>query len=554
MRRSIPIVLIITLLSLFINCSRAINEELRNELIRMSKEDQLLLTSIEKAASPAELQKAASRLQAIQKKNTERVREIVGQYGWPGKSLVGKDGAQAAWLLVQHADASPDFQRECLELMKNAADKGEASLKHVAYLTDRVLVAEGKKQVYGTQFTNIQGESVPLPIEDEAGVNRRRKDVGLNTLEEYKDFLNRQKKAHKEEPILPQLPLCSDNPEENICEVKRNWNKNELRRRLGESHHAVWQENGELNFVYTEKAKKVFISGGIQTFMNPLPGTDLWTLTVRIKDLLKAVIGYSFTPIQEKTPKELSLTEYAWRGSEAPPEPEHEAVLKGKIEDYSIPSSYLKEKRAITVYLPPGYSRERLLPVIYMTDGRSTKTFAPYVESMILSGQIPSLVIIGVHAAIMTINVRPQTDLRGAEYLEKINPARFKRHARFFMEEVMDWAEKTFSVSSRPEDRILFGFSNGAAFAISMALNHPDKVRNVICFSVAGGSPSRDAVSSLRGYFLAGTLEWKCHENARLWAEAFEKAGSAAKFQERISGHDGLMWREELPKALTWIF
>ena len=46
-------------------------------------------------------------MQAVDLANTTRLREIVSADGWPGRSLVGTDGAHAAWLLAQHAD--PDF-------------------------------------------------------------------------------------------------------------------------------------------------------------------------------------------------------------------------------------------------------------------------------------------------------------------------------------------------------------------------------------------------------------------------------------------------------------
>ncbi len=96
------------------------------------------------------------------------------------------DGAHAAWLLVQHADRDPAFQKECLEKMKQGVSRGEVSAKDVAYLVDRVAVAENKKQVYGTQFKGKGKEMMPQPIEDEQHVDERRKSVGLPSMAEYK--------------------------------------------------------------------------------------------------------------------------------------------------------------------------------------------------------------------------------------------------------------------------------------------------------------------------------------------------------------------------------
>ena len=118
--------------------------------------------------------------------NTDRLREIVREHGWPGASLVGQEASHAAWLLVQHADRQLDFQRETLPLLQRAADEGEAKPAHVAYLTDRIRMAEGRCQSYGTQIGDIRnGTAIPWPIEDAENVDHRRRDVGLEPLADY---------------------------------------------------------------------------------------------------------------------------------------------------------------------------------------------------------------------------------------------------------------------------------------------------------------------------------------------------------------------------------
>ena len=77
-----------------------------------------------------------------------------------------------AWLIVQHATADSLFQRQSLDLM-TAVSKDEISQQNLALLTDRVLLAEGKNQIYGTQFVVREGEWVPLRLEDEKNVDAR---------------------------------------------------------------------------------------------------------------------------------------------------------------------------------------------------------------------------------------------------------------------------------------------------------------------------------------------------------------------------------------------
>lgn len=123
-------------------------------------------------------------MQAVDARHTARMKAILREHGWPGRSLVGDDGAHAAWLLVQHADAA--FMSECLPLMEHAALRGEASAKDFAYLLDRVRMNQGKPQVYGTQFTSgPDGNLVLHPIENPEQVDARRRAVGLPSMAEY---------------------------------------------------------------------------------------------------------------------------------------------------------------------------------------------------------------------------------------------------------------------------------------------------------------------------------------------------------------------------------
>jgi hypothetical protein len=72
-----------------------------------------------------------------------------------------------------------------LGAVEAAVKNNDASRQDMAYLTDRVRVADKQKQVYGTQLRETDGKLEPHPIEDEDHVDERRKDVGLPPLAEY---------------------------------------------------------------------------------------------------------------------------------------------------------------------------------------------------------------------------------------------------------------------------------------------------------------------------------------------------------------------------------
>jgi hypothetical protein len=179
------------------------DEKLRQELLRRMKEDQdarkkliRLMSAPKEPGKKADLPDTKAMVE-IDKRNTAWLKEVIDGKGWPGKSLVGTDGANAAWLLVQHADLDRAFQKRCLPLLAEAVKKGEATGIQLAYLTDRVRVGSGEKQVYGTQFHTVDGKLVPQPIEDEANVDQRRKEVGLSSLDEYR---KQMEKAYGRQP------------------------------------------------------------------------------------------------------------------------------------------------------------------------------------------------------------------------------------------------------------------------------------------------------------------------------------------------------------------
>ncbi|WP_245228116.1 DUF6624 domain-containing protein [Xanthomonas bromi] len=122
--------------------------------------------------------------------NTAWLKQVVAAHGWPGRRLVGEDGANAAWTLVQHADADPAFQAQALALMEAALARHDVMPGDVALLTYRVLLAQGKPQRYGTQFmTDADGRMSLRPTEDEAGLEARRRAMGLPPMAEYKKML-----------------------------------------------------------------------------------------------------------------------------------------------------------------------------------------------------------------------------------------------------------------------------------------------------------------------------------------------------------------------------
>lgn len=160
------------------------NQALQEELLSMQARDQICRTAvtIKTNLGVNVTEKELRQLEFVDRVNTYRMQEIVLQHGWPGRSLVGEEGTAASLLLVLHADRNMGFQKDCLKLLSIAVLCSEAPAKDLAFLTDRILVNEGKPQRYGTQFSIFAEHFTLAEIENLDTVNAHRQALGLCAL------------------------------------------------------------------------------------------------------------------------------------------------------------------------------------------------------------------------------------------------------------------------------------------------------------------------------------------------------------------------------------
>lgn len=151
-----------------------LNQALADELLALAEIDQKMRMSA--------IDNEAEWDSSVDEASQTWLQEIVKMQGWPTISTVGSEASQAAWLLVQHAP-NLQFMEQCLELME-ALPKDEVSPANIAYLKDRVLMMNGKPQIYGTQFQGSGKDMHVYPIEDAENVDERRANVGLGTFAE----------------------------------------------------------------------------------------------------------------------------------------------------------------------------------------------------------------------------------------------------------------------------------------------------------------------------------------------------------------------------------
>jgi hypothetical protein len=138
------------------------------------------------------------KLQAAEKQIFDRhipiLKEIVNKNGYPTIKKVGAEASTHFFTLIQHSDSDPAFQASMLPVLKKLSAKGQISKKDYAFLYDRVQRNSGKKQLFGTQlsfdshgnlFDSTNKIMIPPDLADPRNVDRRRKKMGLEPLEQY---------------------------------------------------------------------------------------------------------------------------------------------------------------------------------------------------------------------------------------------------------------------------------------------------------------------------------------------------------------------------------
>jgi len=171
--------------TLLISCASKLTDDkkitLKNELEEIVKIDQI-------AASRWE-DKWLKYKDSVFTSNKIKVEKMFNDYGFLGFDQVGVDASNNFWLIVQHSDKFPEFQKRVLKEMDKHVQKKNANPNNYAYLFDRVQVNAGLKQKFGTQISyDVENTGRAFPkfgLIDSANVDIERKKYNLNPLKEY---------------------------------------------------------------------------------------------------------------------------------------------------------------------------------------------------------------------------------------------------------------------------------------------------------------------------------------------------------------------------------
>jgi hypothetical protein len=160
---------------------------LQKQLLGMREEDQSIRMREINASSKGRAT-LAKQMENTDLRLTRELKKIVAAHGWPTIALVGSKASEAAGLILIHS-RDHDWQAQMLPSLQRLAEQEKIFGDQVALLTDKILVARGVPQKFGTQFKFVNGKMIMEPVEDPPHLEQRRARYGLPPMSVYRKML-----------------------------------------------------------------------------------------------------------------------------------------------------------------------------------------------------------------------------------------------------------------------------------------------------------------------------------------------------------------------------
>ncbi len=346
-------------------------------------------------------------------------------------------------------------------------------------------------------------------------------------------------------------------PQESIEVVHQIEDPDALVARLDGRGRAIFADGDLLTFVAWSRAAEFELNNRLGADLKPHENDGYHLAQVRIERLDELLMSYEYLVGDETPGKGLQ----SWVGSLGPELFPGNEVLLGKTTRYALKSSAFGERRAVQVYEPVREGEEPL-PVVYMTDGGAFDRYVGAVDRLIEQGRLAPLVLVGVHSGgyrgSRELLHSTDFDYRALEYLGGLGDERYTQHKRFLAEDVLPWVEQRHGASTERSARVLTGFSNGGAYAVTAGVEQSDLFGTVCAYSVAFFLEDALAEAAAgkelpRFRLAAGTLE-HFMRGTRSAEKVLQAAGAEVELRSYVAGHDPLLWKVALLEDLIELF
>jgi len=172
------------------------NRDLQIELVKMYINDQYVRSNLMvEILDRYDLKKEEVIIDSFgvntDERNRIRLDGIIEEYGFPTKMLVGKDAMDGVFYIIQHSDDA-EWQKLQLPNIRMAVERGDIDSQDYGYLYDRVMLRTGRKQLYGTQFVNVDTVNRVVDLaetEDLENLDKRRMELGMMPIRMYEEII-----------------------------------------------------------------------------------------------------------------------------------------------------------------------------------------------------------------------------------------------------------------------------------------------------------------------------------------------------------------------------
>ncbi len=340
------------------------------------------------------------------------------------------------------------------------------------------------------------------------------------------------------------LPPCRDAQDRGPCTVKQS---GPIRNARLEPGMNVQVMNKQIVISWVGAAAQVRIGGILVNTPLPRVATDVHQVAIRYENAaqLRSIVYFHVTRSDGST-----FTEHGEffgpRADRAPVLPKTPGV-KMDFGD-AVP--------AAEVWLPPGYQAGLRYPIVYVADAGDNR--GALVADAIRKGELAPVIVVGVDACARAAS---GADCRRWNYMDGLDPPygdrkRFHAYRKSFIDTVVAQVEARYGAPPDAAQRAVAGYSNGADWAGSMALRHPELFGRAIVMSPGGTVLAHVAPESRATVFAVsgGELEPAFTNVARCFAGAVVGAGGTATLRLYPSGHSELMWADAFMAAMKdWL-
>jgi enterochelin esterase-like enzyme len=237
---------------------------------------------------------------------------------------------------------------------------------------------------------------------------------------------------------------------------------------------------------------------------------------------------------------------YLWVGKERADNYRTNEKLFGSLITKNITSKFLEERK-LSIYTPNKVSVD--IPYVYFTDGSMVKSYAPYIDHLISTNTIKPIKLVGIHSNSLN---RHEEYVQVGDYNDLFNT-----HEKFVFDGVINTMDN--EIEDWKGQRYIYGVSNGAAFCMYSALNHPKVFEEIVAFSTTDYiSPMAQMINPIefkfdhypKFYIGAGKYETSIYDDNLKFLNKMKENSLHYEFKEFISGHDYNVWRIELLEYL----